>query len=407
MGTCSTCFRLVRQHRVKAYYLLFALLFVLILLSAARPLSLSQWGTVLFFTAVTIAFESRLVALSENRAAITLVSGVLLAESTNLGLFAMLCSLALSLPGLLFYYRSRDILTVVFNISQYGVSSALALLAYQTTGGVIGHYSGAIWSVVTYVMIYAIANYTFVIVAFVVIGQPELRNLFHNAFGFQALVLFLLEMVTGIFIGLAYQAYRIPGMMGLVVVLWLLGLSYQKYFQVAVEARTDELTGLLNRKGFQRELVRRMKTKSGFSIFMLDLDHFKNVNDSLGHLHGDKVIRTIARILTDELGSKGIVARYGGEEFCSIVYLDANDAYFKSEKLRQAILSWSLEKFGSSNPGIQVSASIGIASYPQHGEDYETLLEHADQALYQAKVQRNQVIMYQETQNYAVSNTSN
>lgn len=398
MRTQNVYLNLIRKHLGNAYYISFAVLFVLILLATAAPLSISHWEDIIFFAAAIFVLESELVELSANGIAVTMISGVLLAEATNLSLFPTLVSLVLSLPFLLWYYWSKNRFVVLFNISHYGVSTSLAYLAYRAAGGVLGDYYVHVLALLLYVLVYVVANYSFVVTAFIIREGLEPQNVLHYAFDFQTLVLFLVNMIIGILMGLAFQMYQALGVIALGAVLWLLAHSYQRYFTVAQEARSDPLTGLLNRQGFQMEVAKGIKHRECFSLLMIDLDHFKRINDSLGHLNGDKVLEAVAKLLLEQIGPKGVVSRYGGEEFCVLLSQDLAGAYQASEQVRERLFSWSLEELGFQlNTSPQISVSIGISTFPQHGGDLQTLLQHADEALYQAKVQRNTVVTYEST----------
>lgn len=143
----------------------------------------------------------------------------------------------------------------------------------------------------------------------------------------------------------------------------------------------DPLTGLGNRRNFHGVLARAIETvaRSGDSVLLLllDIDHFKSVNDTHGHLAGDQVLRAIADCLARCVRPVDTVARYGGEEFAVLVP-DATleQARLQCEFLRQGIAVLPI--------GIVVSGSIGVAQY-RHGETPGELIARADHALYRAK----------------------
>ena len=148
-------------------------------------------------------------------------------------------------------------------------------------------------------------------------------------------------------------------------------------------ATTDALTGIHNRRSFDSRLdfeIRRGK-RSGhkLGLLMIDVDHFKRLNDTYGHGCGDEVLRDLAQLMLSHLRSTDIVARYGGEEFV-VLLLDTNRAsgIGTAEKLRAAISAHPFVPAG-------VTVSIGIASFPDDAENAESLIARADQALYRAK----------------------
>ena len=151
---------------------------------------------------------------------------------------------------------------------------------------------------------------------------------------------------------------------------------------------TDGLTGTWNRRFMQMQFRQVLATATRFgrpfSILMLDLDNFKQINDTFGHQRGDEILVEFAERVKLALREVDTFARYGGEEFiCLLAETDMMGAITTAEKIREAI---SAEPFGDA-PERQVSltVSIGIASYPEHGESYAALVESADQAMYRAK----------------------
>lgn len=160
----------------------------------------------------------------------------------------------------------------------------------------------------------------------------------------------------------------------------------------------DSLTGLPNRAMLEREaeriLSRARRAGSGVAVLMLDVDHFKQHNDTLGHLAGDKSLRLIANCIADSLlRTEGIAGRYGGEEFC-VVLQDAGQrqAIEVGESIRKLVEEGLYGRAAGLESGLTVS--IGIASFDGHSDDsFEDLIGRADQCLYEAKrTGRNRVV---------------
>ena len=159
-------------------------------------------------------------------------------------------------------------------------------------------------------------------------------------------------------------------------------------------ARTDELTGLLNRRGtlarLETEVARSARTGTPLALAMLDLDHFKNVNDTFGHSVGDEMLRHFARLVDDESRSYDIVGRLGGEEFLLIApETDLEEAAIVAERIRTRVAAEPLRMNGEPIP---MTVSIGVTELTD-GEDIDALLLRADAAMYAAKdAGRDQVV---------------
>ncbi|MET4800170.1 diguanylate cyclase (GGDEF)-like protein [Bradyrhizobium sp. LB11.1] len=165
-------------------------------------------------------------------------------------------------------------------------------------------------------------------------------------------------------------------------------------------AQTDALTGLPNRAFFLARLDElNSQLKDGgptFSILMLDLDRFKNVNDSLGHGAGDALLRLVAQRLKSAVRATDVLARLGGDEF-AILQEDCEDQRAASTELAARIAKLVAEPFLLPGHRVEIGTSIGIAIAPDHGSDQEELLKKADLALYRSKsAGRNCFTIYDE-----------
>ena len=162
----------------------------------------------------------------------------------------------------------------------------------------------------------------------------------------------------------------------------------QLYERLETMAIKDGLTGLyLRRHMLERlneEVSREIRRGSELVFMMIDLDHFKKYNDSFGHMAGDIVLRTVARMMEDQFGDPGdLICRYGGEEFCIVVPdCTKSQAVERAQKLKEKIEN---QEIILRRQKTHVTVSIGIASFPVDARTKEDLIYKADEALYKAK----------------------
>lgn len=160
---------------------------------------------------------------------------------------------------------------------------------------------------------------------------------------------------------------------------------------------TDALTGLYNRRHFEntadREFLRAVRYKNDLTFAVIDIDFFKHINDTYGHLCGDKILKEVAFILTESFRKTDMVFRYGGEEFVIILpETNSQNAQIPLERLRKAIEN---NHFKFKTQEIKVTISVGYASNIEDCEDAIELFSYADEALYQSKENgRNQITNY-------------
>ncbi|HEV2360714.1 MAG TPA: sensor domain-containing diguanylate cyclase, partial [Acidimicrobiales bacterium] len=172
----------------------------------------------------------------------------------------------------------------------------------------------------------------------------------------------------------------------------------QLYEELESRAMTDTLTGLLNIRWWHelapREAAQSLRGGAEIGVLMVDLDHFKVVNDQCGHSVGDQVLRNVAGVLRSTLRSGDAALRYGGEEFLLVLRdTDTEGAIRVAESVRTR-----LSELESPGPGIsRITASIGIAFYPRHGSELDDVVQAADMAMYKAKeAGRNRVVLAPE-----------
>ena len=167
--------------------------------------------------------------------------------------------------------------------------------------------------------------------------------------------------------------------------------------QLKEQANRDPLTGLYNRRyldsTLERELARCKREGQPLSLLLLDIDHFKQVNDTYGHQAGDEVLRSLAAMLGQQARAGDVACRFGGEEFLMLLPgMPPAIALARAEQWRAAFAA-TTTAFGEFR--IQATLSIGIAAYPGHGTSPEELIRCADHALYRAKAEgRNRVVAF-------------
>jgi len=165
----------------------------------------------------------------------------------------------------------------------------------------------------------------------------------------------------------------------------------------------DGLTTLFNRRHFdgrlEEEVQRARRYARKFALEMIDIDHFKRVNDTYGHTCGDEILKQIAQIMKENTRETDVICRYGGEEFSILlIETDEESAYDHAERLRETVAASPFTN-GQDPLNEKVTISVGVAFFPQDGGDPQRLVESADGALYAAKRGgRNQVKRANELQ---------
>jgi len=157
--------------------------------------------------------------------------------------------------------------------------------------------------------------------------------------------------------------------------------------QLRQQALHDPLTGLYNRRyldeAIERELIRAARNKQPVGIVMCDLDHFKRVNDTHGHLAGDEVLRMFAELLKKHARGSDIVCRFGGEEF--VMFLPDMSPAVACQRAGQLRTELAAKRITHGTSVIQMTASFGVAAFPEHGKTMDGLISAVDAAMYQAK----------------------
>jgi len=162
------------------------------------------------------------------------------------------------------------------------------------------------------------------------------------------------------------------------------------YEMIKHKSHTDAITNLWNHGFFQDRLTKEIdkaeKTHQALSLIMIDIDNFKNLNDTYGHQNGDIVLKEVANILRDSSRDGDYACRYGGEEFSIILTQTSKEqGYIIAERIRRNISEYSFLKF-SSRDRLEITVSIGLASFSEDAQTKEALISSADKAMYTAKL---------------------
>jgi len=192
----------------------------------------------------------------------------------------------------------------------------------------------------------------------------------------------------------------------LVVFQYLVGellTSQRRGEELRLRATTDELTGLANRQSFSDRVAAEIETcrdtGEGFGVLLLDLDRFKEINDTLGHQYGDVLLRHVGPRLADRIGPDGLVARLGGDEF-AVLSGRRTDRREVLEAVAEDLIACVQEPIVVEDISLAVSSSVGIAVYPEDGDDVQTLMRRADIAMYTAKEHRGGYRLYDPQQDH-------
>jgi len=210
----------------------------------------------------------------------------------------------------------------------------------------------------------------------------------------------LLKLKNGNVIEYYWQPYKLAdGVLGTVLSFRDVTVSYQTTETIRYQALHDALTNLPNRVAFTQKLTATLTTPTNgskiFSVMFLDLDHFKEVNDTLGHAMGDFLLQNVVQRLKSCLREFDMLARWGGDEF--VLLLPHIRRRKDATEIASRLVAVLQPDFLLESHRVNITASIGIALHPYDGADCNTLLHHADVALYQAKrVGRNNYQYYSD-----------
>lgn len=311
----------------------------------------------------------------------------------SLILFSMVASIWILLKAIDLHGFSIDLSILFLMVSLYygGQQVGLiALVSLQVCQGLFVYKTTDIWHAMSYVVTYGVVFYVIVLLKkrmitqsisfFVLLAASLLISLpliyfiesTSHSKETNTLQFILIHFGSGILIHASLETIR---------------AQYARYHQACQEADVDGLTGLYNRRKLEESVRQLLKTETTFSILMLDVDHFKRINDVYGHDQGDAILRQISELLRTHCPDSVIVGRYGGEEFIMICpNLQLSRSYDLAEVVRAASSIYNYQ-IKDEHPA-QITVSIGVAyheSFHSKKESLQDIVQDADQALYEAK----------------------
>ncbi len=311
--------------------------------------------------------------------------------------------LAIAAAGLLteLLHRKR-VIRVLFNAAQITLSLGLgiAALSLVSNPGKVISPGGPSWRWLTGMVLAGITalvvNSLVTCFAISLSQALPLRAVLRQATSVSIVVDGLLTLLAPVFVVVTVHGALLVPLLLLAIV------GIYKSFQIALnhrhEATHDLLTGIANRRSFysQASTAIEESRRSGhkISVLHLDLDGFKGINDRLGHYVGDLVLCEVARRLSFDRAPTDFVARLGGDEFAMVV--TASSTLESAAFVADAVLNRLQEPFVVEGVPIAIAGSIGVALYPDHGLDIDTLLHHADVAMYRAKTHKGGTQIYDQ-----------
>ena len=292
-----------------------------------------------------------------------------------------------------------------FNIGQYTLSLSAAALVLQLLGGYTALKTGGFHAFDLVVVVGGAAGYFVVNLLLVTrattlyMGTPfshGLRSDLMFGLSVSAVLLCLAPVVVTV---LQFSPILYPLLLVPLVGVYFSGRQTVRTVTAEHLARHDSLTELPNRRWFLESVGQALKNQSlgAGGLLLVDLNGFKEVNDTLGHHHGDLVLQEVGPRLRAAFRSEDLVARLGGDEFAVFMPGADGDAAQAAVQRLQDALHRPIEVDGIS---LELDASIGLAWYPDHGSDVDTLLQRADVAMYRAKASHHALVTYRQEDDY-------
>ena len=301
--------------------------------------------------------------------------------------------------------RRKPAHKIAFNMAQYAIAVVsagvvLSLLSDVPRDGEFHFVSGDLPAIMFAALVFFVVNTSLVAAVIALVeGIGIWRYLVTDWFS-QA-------STTGLMLGLSpivvlAADYSLP----LVTLLFLPLFAIHRGGRAAIakehQAVHDALTGLPNRVLFRDRVAQAIHTGrrsgQGCSVMLMDLNHFKEINDTLGHHQGDRLLQEVAARLRITLRASDTVARLGGDEFGILLHGIADPV--QAATVAKALLERLREPFAVDATTLQVGGSIGVACHPEHGDDVETLIQRADIAMYAAKASSSGHAVFEASQDH-------
>ncbi len=292
-----------------------------------------------------------------------------------------------------FRVMRRRPVKAVFNVASNGLAGFAAAALHNTAhahfgvwdvDGIVGSPAALALSVVCVAVYYVVQSALIATVIAMTQPQSRMRDALPDR---ELLAIMAAELSTGVLVAVTCAASPYTALLAIAPVLALQRALLVTEFREA--ARTDAKTGLANssywREVAEREISRARSGRETLAVLLVDIDHFKDVNDRFGHLTGDDILRAVATALTDGLRPRDFVGRFGGEEFVVLLTnSDLEQARQAAERIRVHVGDVTVEATGRAHP-VSVTISIGVAAFRASGHSVHELLDAADTALYAAK----------------------
>lgn len=293
-----------------------------------------------------------------------------------------------ALTGHALLWTARRKISHPYRVMFVGAAAGLATMTASGIAGAMGTRHAMIFSewrlpaglgLLAAVAAYALVNAVVMAAGVYLATRPA--RVFEVMLGREDWALEGVTLILGVFV--ADQLWRMPWVVPAVAGAVLLVQRSMLVSRLRAAAETDSKTGLLQPAIWEararKELEHAARQHTTAAVLMIDLDYFKQINDTHGHRAGDAVLRAVADCLRAELRSYDVIGRHGGEEFAVLLpETDVAAANRIAERIRARVASAPLE-------GIPVTTSIGVSSYPQHGGDLPDLFDAADKSMYAAK----------------------